>query len=224
VQGQDAPASIAAALKTIGQQANYFDAVLLLRGGGSRLDLMAFDQWMVCEAIARMPIPVLTGIGHETDATLADQVAFRALRTPTAAATFILQHNEFFEINMAGLMADLAQCAQQNIITHSQNLQRDRAALQWSSAQQLRTAQQQLTFVQQTLPVLANHQISHFHQLLHTAQVTFEALHPDTTMKRGYAMVTRGEQLIGSASDAAPGDALNIHFVDGTVPVKVGDV
>ena len=86
MQGQEAPASIVDALQAVECAAEPYDAVLLMRGGGSALDLACFDDYGLCFAIANCPVPVYTAIGHDRDVHVADQVAFDAVKTPTALA------------------------------------------------------------------------------------------------------------------------------------------
>lgn len=119
VQGEAAALEIQTALGQVNPEA--FDAVILLRGGGSRLDLDAFNDRELAEAIARMPLPVLTGIGHETDHTVADQVAHSSLKTPTALAEFVLDQNRMFE---AGVQTDWDQIARmaEDILTRERHL------------------------------------------------------------------------------------------------------
>lgn len=86
MQGPSAPASIAAALEDISAVVDGYDAVLLMRGGGSNLDLACFDDYLLCRAIALCPLPVFTAIGHDRDFHIADMVAWRFVKTPTALA------------------------------------------------------------------------------------------------------------------------------------------
>lgn len=86
MQGKSAPRSIADALAVAESSANPYDAILIMRGGGSALDLACFDDYSLCVAIACCSIPVFTAIGHERDSHVADMVAFRAVKTPTALA------------------------------------------------------------------------------------------------------------------------------------------
>ncbi len=86
MQGQEAPASIVDALQAVECSAEPYDAVLLMRGGGSALDLACFDDYGLCFAIANCPVPVYTAIGHDRDVHVADQVAYDAVKTPTALA------------------------------------------------------------------------------------------------------------------------------------------
>jgi exodeoxyribonuclease VII large subunit len=91
MQGDDAPASIRAALDGVRIRRGQFDAVVIIRGGGSRADLAAFDEYGLAAAVGAFPLPVLTGIGHERDEALVDLTAHRALKTPTAVAAFLVE-------------------------------------------------------------------------------------------------------------------------------------
>jgi len=96
MQGARLEPEILEALANIGKKGGY-DAVVIIRGGGSRLDLMGFDSLLLSKAIALFPIPVLTGIGHDIDETVIDLVAYRGLKTPSAVAEFIVHYNAHFE-------------------------------------------------------------------------------------------------------------------------------
>ncbi len=95
VQGSEAEREVVSALELLGERP--LDAILLVRGGGSRTDLAAFDSRAIAEAVARSPKPVLTGIGHETDTSVADLVAHEAFKTPTRAAEFLVARLEAVE-------------------------------------------------------------------------------------------------------------------------------
>lgn len=99
MQGPQLEPEILEGLSSIVEQGN-FDAVIIIRGGGSRLDLMGFDSLLLSKAIAMFPIPVLTGIGHDIDETVIDLVAYKALKTPTAVADYIVHYNSHFEENL----------------------------------------------------------------------------------------------------------------------------
>lgn len=86
MQGDSCPPSICEALRAVETSPVPYDAVLILRGGGSVLDLACFDDYQLCRAIALCPVPVFTAIGHDRDSHVADMVAFRAVKTPTALA------------------------------------------------------------------------------------------------------------------------------------------
>ncbi len=97
MQGQEAEASIIAALMEIKKQRDFYDAVVIIRGGGSQIDLSCFDTYGLAVEVANFPLPVITGIGHERDDTVVDIVAHMKLKTPTAVAEFLLSGMSSFE-------------------------------------------------------------------------------------------------------------------------------
>jgi exodeoxyribonuclease VII large subunit len=103
MQGDEAPASIRAALDGIRTRRGRYDAVVLIRGGGSRTDLLAFDEYGLAAAVGAFPLPVLTGIGHERDEAVVDLTAHRALKTPTAVAAFLVERLARLEATIFGL-------------------------------------------------------------------------------------------------------------------------
>lgn len=99
MQGEQAEFSIIQAFEKIYSYADFFDAVVIIRGGGSKSDLATFDNYNIAYYITQFPVPVLTGIGHEQDETITDMVAHTRLKTPTAAAEFLISRvNEFEQV------------------------------------------------------------------------------------------------------------------------------
>ncbi|ASB48143.1 exodeoxyribonuclease VII large subunit [Alkalitalea saponilacus] len=94
MQGEQASASIIAALDKVFENSSLFDVVVIIRGGGASLDLLCFDDYWLASHIAQFPVPVLTGIGHERDTSVADLVAHTYLKTPTAVAEFLISGTE----------------------------------------------------------------------------------------------------------------------------------
>ena len=90
MQGNDAPKSIMNALDLIYEYEDYFDAIVIIRGGGAQLDLACFDQYELAFTVAQFPLPVITGIGHDKDDTVIDMVAHTRMKTPTAVAEFLI--------------------------------------------------------------------------------------------------------------------------------------
>ena len=107
MQGAEAPSGIIAALDTIAQRIDEFDAVLILRGGGSVMDLVCFDDYELALNVAQFPLPVLTGIGHDKDYHVIDMVAWHNLKTPTALADFFIEMFVHEEQAVAALISRL---------------------------------------------------------------------------------------------------------------------
>ena len=122
VQGSTAEESIITALGKIAEREEEFDAVALIRGGGSQSDLECFNSYALSAHIAQFPLPVLTGIGHDKDSSVADLVAARALKTPTAVADFITGLAEGFHSEVEGRYEQIAQLAIHHITTHANRL------------------------------------------------------------------------------------------------------
>lgn len=97
MQGVDAEASIISALGSVKKYRHLFDIVVIIRGGGSQIDLNCFDSYELASEAARLPIPLITGIGHERDDTIIDMVAHTKMKTPTAVAEFLISGMRSFE-------------------------------------------------------------------------------------------------------------------------------
>ncbi|WP_210517871.1 exodeoxyribonuclease VII large subunit [Hymenobacter terricola] len=115
MQGDEAPASIRAALDGVRARRGQFDAVVIIRGGGSRTDLLAFDEYGLAAAVGAFPLPVLTGIGHERDEAVVDLTAHRALKTPTAVAAFLVERLARLEAVVVGLGEQVAALARRQL-------------------------------------------------------------------------------------------------------------
>ncbi len=100
MQGEETGSSIIAALDAIASYDNFFDAVVIIRGGGSKLDLSSFDHYELGFNVAQFPLPVITGIGHEQDDSIIDLVAHTRCKTPTAVAEFLISTVEEFEARL----------------------------------------------------------------------------------------------------------------------------
>jgi exodeoxyribonuclease VII large subunit len=111
MQGGEAEQSVIAALDGIARKLEHFDAVVIIRGGGSAADLGCFDNYEIAARIARFKLPVITGIGHEKDDTVADIVAHTKMKTPTAVAEFLISGARSFDERIGGIESSLFICA-----------------------------------------------------------------------------------------------------------------
>ncbi len=120
VQGLDAPRSIASAIRML--STHRLDVLALVRGGGARTDLAAFDDEAVARAVAACPVPVLTGIGHEVDRSVADDVAHTSAKTPTACAQLLVGRVADLVGRLDGSWAAIASCAVREVRRHDERL------------------------------------------------------------------------------------------------------
>ncbi|WP_126546812.1 exodeoxyribonuclease VII large subunit, partial [Hymenobacter amundsenii] len=124
MQGEGAPASIRAALDAIRPRRAQFEAVVIIRGGGSKADLLAFDDFGLAAAVGAFPLPVLTGIGHERDEAVIDLTAHLALKTPTAVAAYLIERLARLEAALEGYGGRIREMAQQQVQAAAAQLRR----------------------------------------------------------------------------------------------------
>jgi exodeoxyribonuclease VII large subunit len=122
VQGEGAARELRAALERIDPRR--FDAVVMIRGGGSRLDLEAFNDLELCRMVARMPIPVMTGIGHEIDVSVVDLIAKSPHKTPTAIADHLIDKCLYFETGLNGFLVNIHKMVIDRFSSQKENMSR----------------------------------------------------------------------------------------------------
>ena len=205
VQGSVAP-QICAVLEQLNQAQPQLklDALVLARGGGSREDLMVFDDEKVCRAIATFCCPVVTGLGHEDDLTVADLVADHRAATPTAAIVSLFPSRD------SALQTVRQQRLQ--LLQHQQwRFKRERERLE-QRHQRLHSVQPQTVLQRSRLQ-------------LHQRQQLLKALSPDRWLSRGFAKVMqRNGTVLESVNDANPSEDLVIQLRDGQIEVTVQSV
>ena len=245
VQGEAAPKALVAAITLAGVRREV-DALLVCRGGGSLEDLWAFNDERVVRAIARCPLPVVCGIGHETDVTLADFAADRRAATPTAAAELAAPVRQDRWLELLTLADQLSRRAQRAIEVRAQRL--DACSLRLSRPSHgVRQHHQRLALLGMRLNLaprrdgqlragsvsrIAERHV-HAARVLRSAQAQrieslaarLGALDPRQVLGRGYAWLSDGAGLaVTSISTLVPGMALHVALADGDADVTVRQV
>ncbi len=123
MQGQDTGASVISALDKIYEKEALFDAVVIIRGGGSKMDLAGFDDYDLAANLAQFPLPIITGIGHERDESIADIVAHTSLKTPTAVADFLIDNLASFEEKINRTSNNIVNLAKEMLEGHNHELE-----------------------------------------------------------------------------------------------------
>jgi exodeoxyribonuclease VII large subunit len=215
VQGQYAPEELKVALLQVAARASEFDAVVVVRGGGSRLDLAAFDHAEVCELAAQLPLPLLTGIGHDVDEAILDQVAHTALKTPTAVADFLVAHQSRFEQQLLWLGEQCRQTACQVVAQEQQLLNQIELTLRYAITQRLQESRSQLDQMATQLQYELRQQIATAHQQLDAHYELVTALHPDRALERGFVWVSQLGRQVMTAAEVQPNVPLVLRWKDG---------
>jgi exodeoxyribonuclease VII large subunit len=226
VQGDSAPGEIVAALAALDRLAP--DVILVARGGGSLEDLWAFNDERVVRAIAASTVPVITGVGHETDFTLADFAADVRAPTPTGAAVMATPDIADIHTQLGVLNDRLADSLEEVVDEQRTLLEATRYRLQRASPLwQVQTNRQRLDeMTERARRALANTlalNMAHFHAL----DGRLHSLDPLAVLGRGYAVVSNADgRIVRSVGQVQPGDGIDVRLVDGkleaTIKKRVG--
>lgn len=240
MQGDGAPASIIAALERIKNEGVDYDSILILRGGGSVLDLACFDDYELCEAIARFPLPVLTAIGHDRDEHAADRVANISVKTPTALADIFIDalaaederitaFQNRLRLAFAGKLARLEEGVTRaearlrlsfagKLGVLEECLGRNKSRLQLALVSKLSAAQGAADKLQARIRFALNATLTGADAALSKLETRITAANPRLLLERGYTLVAGGRgALIKRASEAKEGDHISVIFPDGSL-------
>ncbi len=243
MQGENAPASIIAALEAIGAESDSWDCVVIIRGGGATTDLMCFENYDLAANIANFPLPVVIGIGHERDVTLLDYVANMRVKTPTAAAEWLVQRGEaalghLQEIasgiamsvterltgchRQLAYMQGLLPAAATNALMHARNrLINARIALSGVSDRRLRPELVRLASYKDALQRALDVCLGKERLKIESATQLVNALSPQATLKRGYSITRCGGHALTSASATAEGEVIETILADGSILSRI---
>lgn len=200
MQGADCPSSIISALDAVLDSGKEYDAVLILRGGGSKLDLACFDDYDLAAVIAQYPLPVLTAVGHDQDFHVCDMVAHEYLKTPTALADYLLDIYEDEDARLLTYQTRIKLAFSGRLSAMEMAL--DRYGSRIKGAYALKMA-----VMDKALEVLA---------------ARISAADPRRIMERGYALaVDERGVVLKSAAGVASGDRVSVMFSDGKIETEV---
>lgn len=202
MQGDAAPESIIGALDQIAAEADSFDAVLILRGGGGAMDLVCFDDYELAVNVAQFPLPVLTGIGHDHDFHIVDMVAHTHVKTPTALADWLLDRFS----GEAWRLDTLVQRLHLAVRTH--------AAAQLGALEALKIRLVHAVFDRHADALHA----------LDLLERRVEAADPRRALDRGFLIALKDGRRADRAAAFTPGDRLTLLFRDGSVEAEVSKV
>jgi len=225
VQGPDAPAGIIAALKAA-EKENTVDVILLVRGGGSIEDLWAFNDEQLAYAIAQSSIPIVSGVGHETDITIADFVADLRAPTPTGAAELAAPRRDQMLQELEAIKQAMLQRVRQRVEREAQTL--DQLALRLAHAlPNPDRMREQITSWQQRLNQAWSVRMDSWKRNQEHFQSQLEMLNPQRTLERGYAVVLNiadGVHAVREPGDLQVGLEYEIRLAKGAAVVKLGEI
>lgn len=243
MQGDEVEESIIAALDAIAAEADQWDAVAIIRGGGAVSDLHGFDAYLLAANVAQFPLPVLTGIGHERDETVIDLVACQRLKTPTAVAAWLISLRQDEAAALTALTQRLQAVTRECLYNAQQRLQQRALALQRAAHTATASRHAKVQRMDAALTLTCRARLAHEAErtertaeaLAHAAQ-TLIAQHrtalaaasrciamagPERILRMGFAIVRKDGHVLTDATQATGGDRLDITLDRGTLSATV---
>lgn len=221
MQGDRVSDEMRTQLRKITKREHLYDAVVIIRGGGARLDLQAFNEYDLCAALAECPLPILTGIGHDIDETVADIVAYQSLKTPTAVAEYLVQHNALFEGELIQLAQRLNQISQIELQQAVAELARYRQILALQSNSLLQQSEAEIKHLASLLSPLSRIKVEQEQISLAQLSQVLQLLDLEETLARGYSLSVKAGMIVQSKTELSPEDQIEIRFKDGSVNSKI---
>ena len=239
MQGEGIEKSIIEALNRINAICDDFDAVAIIRGGGATSDMSGFDTLALAENVANFPLPIITGIGHERDESVLDMVSHTRVKTPTAAATFLISHLKEV-LDVVNHAQDLiARYAQQKLSILNAQLStisemiprlfsvvktRQEAKLESIQSRMLSNIQQKIVGHQsrlegfeQRIPILLERKLLSEHHRLEMMTEKVKSLDPTLLLQRGYSITLKDGKAVRDAKILQAGDDIETRLANGTI-------
>ncbi|MBO4906166.1 MAG: exodeoxyribonuclease VII large subunit [Bacteroidaceae bacterium] len=239
MQGQHVEESVMSALEAVCTDTAQWDCVVIIRGGGATSDLSDFDSYPLAAAVAQMPLPVIVGIGHERDVTVLDFVAHTSMKTPTAVAAFILDHQTQLLSHLDSIATAVQRGAREALLRHHNRFELLARTLPQRFALRVEREQMRLERLSQAMPhnwqmrcERERNKLEHTEQLMNRAAFRLwqqadmqlrlieqrcKSLDPQALLERGFSLTYHNGKLLRDSSTLQDGDELTTRLASGLV-------
>ena len=246
MQGAQTVSTVMAALDRINQYADHFDCVVIIRGGGATSELNSFDNYDLASYVANFPLPVIVGIGHERDETVLDYVAAVRVKTPTAAAEWLIQRGTNALASLDELQDAVVTAVRETVSQAREHLAYFTSMIPAAARSIIETNRIRLDNYATNIPFAATGLIEgqrtrlervvermgdvvagimqREQQRLQALADKATLLSPVNTLRRGYALVRVGDKCVTAATQLYPGDHITVQFADDTATATVDTV
>lgn len=243
MQGEMVEQSVISALDSINAEIEEFDVVVIIRGGGATSDLSGFDTLALAENVANFPLPVITGIGHDRDESVLDMISCVRVKTPTAAADFLIS-------NLADTLATIEDLGHR-LVTHIKERLSDEkvrmsamqsllptlfyrrksretdiisslsARIQTATARRLQAESARIDGISQRLPLYATSRLDREKHRLEMISQRADAVNPIHILRRGYSIALHEGKAVKDSALLSPGDSIDIVMAEGKILAEV---
>jgi len=215
VQGANAEREIVASLREIGENSARYDCTVIIRGGGSKLDLSCFDSYNIAMEISRSKLPLIIGIGHDIDQTITDLVAHTSLKTPTAVASFLIEHNQNFEENILALHNEILFITDQLVSSSRAKIEAKEILLSNISSKIIQSKALSLDYIKTRIPEMSLRIIKQQQDNLAMVTRIINSNTIASVLRKGYAIVRQNGKHVPDKKSINTREEIELEFIDG---------
>jgi exodeoxyribonuclease VII large subunit len=200
-----------------------FDCVVIIRGGGATADLSGFDTLALAENVAQFPIPIITGIGHDRDESILDMVSHTRVKTPTAAAAFLIEHLHSVWERIEDAEAFINQYISQRISYQQQRISQLATLIPTLALRLLSDQRHRIETMENRLPVAIERRLTNQKHLLESLSLKLQGFDPQLLLSRGYSITLHNGRSVRDPKLLKPGDEIETRVEKGTIRSVVKD-
>ena len=221
MQGERVEESVLSALDAIYQRIDEFDVVVIIRGGGATSDLSGFDTYLLAASCAQFPLPIITGIGHERDDTVLDKVAHTRVKTPTAAAEFLIACMDQLANRLDELAYRLQQGVRNRLMWEHRRMESLKQRIPNAVYKRIGDAKYVLLSAQRNLQMASRQFLSIKKHRLELLQQRLNDALPEKQLARGYSITLKDGKVVKDASLLKEGDVVTTRLFNGEVKSEI---
>ncbi len=229
MQGELVESSVISALNDVYSQSQQltaqgqqpYDVVVIIRGGGATADLSGFDTLALAENVAQFPLPVITGIGHDRDESILDMVANTHVKTPTAAATLLIDHLAQTLRRIEEAQNRLTMYIHQRISSYQVRLSNIAVLIPNLALQTVANAHHRIDLLESRIPIAIERRITNQKHLLEQLSIKLQSFDPQILLSRGYSITLKDGHAVRDPQQLKPGDTLETRVEKGTIKSTV---
>lgn len=221
MQGEQVEQSVIAALDRINARIDEFDVVVIIRGGGATTDMSGFDTLALAENVANFPLPIITGIGHDRDECILDMVSYMRVKTPTAAATFLIDHLSEVYTALVSARERISRIAERHLAYEKMRLKQiaDRIPTLFALTRERQT--KRIDALAHRLDSAATQRLERERHRLQLVAQRAQAQDPIHILRRGYSITLHNGHALRSGDELADGDIIETRLEQGTLKSEI---
>lgn len=221
MQGEQVEQSVIAALDRINARIDEFDVVVIIRGGGATTDMSGFDTLALAENVANFPLPIITGIGHDRDECILDMVSYMRVKTPTAAAAFLIDHLSEVYTALVSARERISRIAERHLAYEKMRLKQlaDRIPTLFALTRERQT--KRIDALAHRLDNAATQRLERERHRLQLVAQRAQAQDPIHILRRGYSITLHNGHALRSGDELADGDIIETRLEQGTLKSEI---